>query len=147
MFSTTPKPVTASTGQSLAGYATVVVRLLDRNDNPPRLTVNTYRTPSDVATVPESADPGAFVAHVSATDVDEGPNGKVDCRLADSEAENYFRLERIGTTTTKGAKGVHTEDKVEGVEYKLATRVKLDREERVRHLVGIVCRDFRGTPV
>ncbi len=75
------------------GFATVVVRVLDANDTPPR-----FGRPSYSAVVPENAPAGTRVLRVGATDPDEGPGGQVvysfpegsDAVRADKQFPRHF---------------------------------------------------------
>jgi len=66
--------------------ATVTVEVTDVNDNAPEVTTVDSLTPPDDgraadALVPENARVGAFVAHLSVEDVDDGDGGLFDCHL------------------------------------------------------------------
>ncbi|XP_064135839.1 protocadherin alpha-9-like [Loxodonta africana] len=78
----------------LAGHCTVLVDVVDANDNAPELTVKTLWLP-----VKEDAHPGTVIALVSVTDRDEGVNGQVTCSLTPrvpfklvSTFKNYYSL-------------------------------------------------------
>jgi hypothetical protein len=133
---------------SLMGYATVRIRVVDRNDNAPRVVVNTFRSPQDVAVISESAATGTFVAYVTASDADAGSNGMVTCSIRSvSDEETYvdgddirvnndgnrFRLEMMSSSTSAV------------VEYRLVTASGLDRERTRRHVISVACRDLAGS--
>uniref|UniRef100_A0A8C8S8B6 Cadherin domain-containing protein n=1 Tax=Pelusios castaneus TaxID=367368 RepID=A0A8C8S8B6_9SAUR len=61
----------------MAGQCTIVVQVLDVNDNAPELAVTSLSLP-----VPEDAPPGTVVALISVSDRDSGDNGKVTCSIA-----------------------------------------------------------------
>ncbi|XP_067422654.1 protocadherin alpha-3-like [Emydura macquarii macquarii] len=61
----------------LAGHCTVLVQVLDVNDNAPELAVTSLSLP-----VPEDAPPGTVVALLSVSDRDSGDNGKVTCSIS-----------------------------------------------------------------
>uniref|UniRef100_A0A8C8SVR7 Cadherin domain-containing protein n=1 Tax=Pelusios castaneus TaxID=367368 RepID=A0A8C8SVR7_9SAUR len=61
----------------LAGHCTIMVEVLDVNDNAPELAVTSLSLP-----VPEDAPPGTVVALISVSDRDSGDNGKVTCSIA-----------------------------------------------------------------
>ena len=116
--------------------ATVTVEVTDINDNAPEITVDSLSavtTPGGHAadaTVLENARIGAFVAHISVEDVDEGDGGLFDCHLEahDTAAERTFQLRRLYDT-----------------EFALTTSATLDRESRDAYNVTVVCTD-RGQP-
>ncbi|XP_065266043.1 protocadherin alpha-3-like [Emys orbicularis] len=60
----------------LTGHCTLVVEVLDVNDNAPELAVTSLSLP-----VPEDAAPGTVVALISVSDRDSGVNGKVTCSI------------------------------------------------------------------
>jgi len=64
--------------------ATVVVHVLDVNDNAPEVTIHTLSGSPGIAEVSENASLGSFVAHVSVIDADASFNGRVNCTLSDS---------------------------------------------------------------
>lgn len=116
--------------EPLTSEVTVVIRVEDVNDCPPDVVVNTLSTSgSAVATVPEDATPGTFVAHLVVTDRDSGQNGMTDC-LMTSQSADTFRLERL----------------YEETEYQLVTTRGLDREQRAEYQLQVVCTD-RGLPI
>ncbi|XP_021562967.1 LOW QUALITY PROTEIN: protocadherin alpha-6-like [Carlito syrichta] len=60
----------------LAGHCTVLVEVVDANDNAPQLTVKTLLLP-----IKEDAQLGTAIALISVTDLDSGANGQVTCSL------------------------------------------------------------------
>jgi len=74
--------------------AAVVVRIIDVNDCPPTISVNTLASRGGVGTavaeVPENLPRGTFVAHVTVADADSGKFGRVDCNITDAD----FALQR-----------------------------------------------------
>ncbi|KAG6923967.1 protocadherin alpha 2 [Chelydra serpentina] len=60
----------------MAGHCTILVEILDVNDNAPELAVTSFLLP-----VPEDSPPGTVVALVSVSDRDSGDNGKVTCSI------------------------------------------------------------------
>jgi len=121
--------VTASDGGSplLSAFTRLTVRVLDLNDNEPRVVV-TPASPDKRLTVAENSEARTFVAYVSATDEDVGSAGKVDCYVA---AGGQFRLEPL----YGGAES----------EYKLLTATAFDRELQPTAPVTLTCSD-RGQP-
>ena len=107
---------------SIPADATVIVRIQDINDNQPKITVNTLAaTGTSSAEVLENAAPGLFVAHLTVMDPDDGINGEFNCTLND----NSFDLQLLYET-----------------EYKIVTRIPLDREKQDEYSLAIVCEDF-----
>uniref|UniRef100_A0A8C6CES2 Protocadherin alpha 11 n=1 Tax=Moschus moschiferus TaxID=68415 RepID=A0A8C6CES2_MOSMO len=79
---------------SLTGHCTVLVEVLDANDNAPKLTIKTLWLP-----VKEDAQLGTIIALISVIDGDEGENGQVTCSLTPhvpfklvSTFKNYYSL-------------------------------------------------------
>jgi len=104
--------------EAVSADAAVIVRVSDVNDNVPRIFINTLlASDTDVATVPEDAQPETFVAHVLVADPDSGDNGRVSCLL--NAPRNYFRLKPMY-----------------GAEYQVVTFGEpLDRETTDRYLL------------
>nr|XP_055187537.1 protocadherin alpha-7 isoform X2 [Nyctereutes procyonoides] len=78
----------------LAGHCTVLVQVLDANDNAPELTVTSLSLP-----ISENAQPGTVITLISVSDRDSGANGQVTCSLAPqgpfklvSTFKNYYSL-------------------------------------------------------
>ncbi|XP_057644552.1 protocadherin alpha-7 isoform X4 [Chionomys nivalis] len=78
----------------LIGHCTVLVEVIDANDNAPQLTIKTLWLP-----VKEDAQLGKVIALISVTDVDAGANGQVTCSLTPqvpfklvSTFKNYYSL-------------------------------------------------------
>nr|XP_035142107.2 protocadherin alpha-9 isoform X4 [Callithrix jacchus] len=78
----------------LAGHCTVLVEVVDVNDNAPQLTIKTLSVP-----VKEDAQLGTVIALISVTDVDADTNGQVTCSLTPyvpfklvSTFKNYYSL-------------------------------------------------------
>ncbi|XP_065409715.1 protocadherin alpha-8 [Chrysemys picta bellii] len=62
--------------QPMTGQCSVLLHVLDVNDNAPELAVTSLSLP-----VPEDAAPGTVVALISVSDRDSGDNGKVTCSI------------------------------------------------------------------
>uniref|UniRef100_A0A8C4YF28 Cadherin domain-containing protein n=1 Tax=Gopherus evgoodei TaxID=1825980 RepID=A0A8C4YF28_9SAUR len=62
--------------QPMTGQCSVLLHVLDVNDNAPELVVTSLSLP-----VPEDAPPGTVVALISVSDRDSGDNGKVTCSI------------------------------------------------------------------
>ncbi|XP_029402625.1 protocadherin alpha-7-like [Mus pahari] len=78
----------------LIGHCTVLVEVVDANDNAPHLNVKTLWLP-----VKEDAQLGKIIALISVTDLDSGVNGQVTCSLTNhvpfklvSTFKNYYSL-------------------------------------------------------
>lgn len=78
----------------MAGHCTVLVEILDANDNAPEVTVTSLSLP-----VPEDAPLGTVIALISVSDRDSGANGQVTCSLSPhapfklvSTFKNYYSL-------------------------------------------------------
>ncbi|XP_047411593.1 protocadherin alpha-9 isoform X4 [Sciurus carolinensis] len=78
----------------LAGHCTVLVEVVDTNDNVPQLTVKTILLP-----IKEDSQLGTVIALISVTDLDAGVNGQVTCSLMPhvpfklvSTFKNYYSL-------------------------------------------------------
>ncbi|CAH7007101.1 Pcdha8 [Phodopus roborovskii] len=78
----------------LIGHCTVLVEVLDANDNAPQLVVKTLWLP-----IKEDAQLGKVIALISVTDLDSGVNGQVTCSLSShapfklvSTFKNYYSL-------------------------------------------------------
>ncbi len=112
---------------SIPADCVVIIRVIDVNDNPPHITVNTLdATGTDIADVIESSDSGSFVAHLIVTDPDNGPNGQFNCSLND----NHFRLQQMFAT-----------------EYKVVSHGILDREGQTEFNLAILCQDSGVPPL
>ncbi|XP_062986174.1 protocadherin alpha-3-like isoform X5 [Elgaria multicarinata webbii] len=79
----------------LSGHCTILLEILDVNDNAPEMSLKSMLVP-----VPEDSSPGAVVALISVSDRDSGANGQVSCSLQPmglpfklvSTFKNYFSL-------------------------------------------------------
>ncbi|ELR53196.1 Protocadherin alpha-7, partial [Bos mutus] len=78
----------------LTGHCTVLVEVLDANDNPPVLTVTSLSLP-----ISENAQPGTVITLINVSDRDSGANGQVTCSLTPhvpfklvSTFKNYYSL-------------------------------------------------------
>uniref|UniRef100_A0A8D0WW11 Cadherin domain-containing protein n=1 Tax=Sus scrofa TaxID=9823 RepID=A0A8D0WW11_PIG len=83
----------------LTGHCTVLVEVVDANDNAPEVTIKTLWLP-----VKEDAQLGTVIALISVIDRDSGANGQVTCSLAPqvpfklvSTFKNYYSLVLDGT--------------------------------------------------
>ncbi|KAI2539305.1 protocadherin alpha 6 [Homo sapiens] len=78
----------------MAGHCTVLVRILDKNDNVPEIALTSLSLP-----VREDAQFGTVIALISVNDLDSGANGQVNCSLTPhvpfklvSTFKNYYSL-------------------------------------------------------
>ncbi|XP_055286327.1 LOW QUALITY PROTEIN: protocadherin alpha-6-like [Moschus berezovskii] len=78
----------------MAGHCTVLVKVLDKNDNVPQIALTSLSLP-----VREDAQFGTVIALISVSDLDSGPNGQVTCSLRPdvpfklvSTFKNYYSL-------------------------------------------------------
>ncbi len=111
---------------SLTTLAKVIIQVLDVNDNPPRITVNSL-TPSGSVEIPEGEEPGSLVAHISVEDQDSGSGGEFTCGIDNPKF------------TTQQLYG--------GIEYKVVTVDQLDREEQDSYELTFTCSDLGDPPL
>ncbi|XP_059551388.1 protocadherin alpha-10-like [Myotis daubentonii] len=102
------------------GHCTILVEVVDINDNAPELLVTSLSLP-----VPEDALVGTVIALISVTDHDAGVNGQVTCSLT---PQSPFRL----VSTFKNY-------------YSLVLDSALDRESVANYIVEVTARDG-GSP-
>ncbi|NWQ83016.1 PCDGA protein, partial [Columbina picui] len=107
-------------GGELSDTAKVVISVADVNDNAPHILIQ-----SAVNEISEDAPSGTVVALLQVQDRDSGPNGEVQCSIAESLP---FRLEKS------------FEDY-----YRLVTARELDREQVSEYNVTVRATDF-GSP-
>ena len=103
----------------------VVINIIDVNDHAPRIIVNSL-TPSGKVEVPENAEQGQFVAHLTVEDIDAGQNGLVTCKTENE----HFDVELMYTN-----------------EYKVITKEPCDRETSDIVNVMITCSDKAEDPL
>ncbi|XP_061045692.1 protocadherin beta-3-like isoform X1 [Eubalaena glacialis] len=111
--------IEAKDGGGLSGKSTVIVQVVDVNDNPPELTLSSITSP-----IPENS-PETVVAVFSVSDLDSGDNGKMVCSI---ENDLPFILK----------------PSVENF-YTLVSEGELDREIRAEYNITITVTDM-GTP-
>ncbi|XP_044081980.1 protocadherin beta-3 [Neovison vison] len=111
--------IEAKDGGGLSGKTTVIVQVVDVNDNPPELTLSSITSP-----IPENS-PETVVAVFSVSDPDSGDNGRIMCSIDNNlpfvlkpSVENFYTL------LSKGA---------------------LDRESQAEYNITITVTDL-GTP-
>ncbi|KAM4875288.1 protocadherin alpha-8 isoform 1-T1 [Thomomys bottae] len=106
----------------MAGHCTVLVKVLDRNDNAPRVALTSLSLP-----VQEDAQLGTIIALISVSDLDSGVNGQVTCSLTPSVP---FKL----VSTFKN-------------HYSLVLDSALDRESVSAYEVVVTARDGGSPPL
>ncbi|XP_074840709.1 protocadherin-8-like [Carettochelys insculpta] len=113
----------------LAATCRVIVRLVDVNDNAPGISIRPLSgapAGAGVAYVSEAAARDSFVALVSTSDRDSGPNGQVRCALYGHE---HFALQRAYADS-----------------YVLVTAAPLDRERLAEYNLTLVAEDLGSPP-
>ncbi|XP_034400104.1 protocadherin alpha-8-like [Cyclopterus lumpus] len=101
----------------LATQKSVIIKILDINDNAPEIEVTSFSR-----SIPENCRPGTTVALISVNDLDSGLNGKVICSIGEDVP---FAL------------SPSLQDKM----YSLVTKSPLDRERRSKYDVTIIAKD------
>ncbi|XP_045060982.1 protocadherin alpha-3-like isoform X21 [Coregonus clupeaformis] len=96
---------------------TVIIRIVDVNDNAPEIEVTSFSN-----SIPEDSRPGTTVALISVNDLDSGLNGKVLCSLIE---DNPFKLTQS----------------LQDSMYSVATNSPLDREKQSEYDLTIVAKD------
>ncbi|KAM4795127.1 protocadherin-8-like [Rhinophrynus dorsalis] len=114
-----PNPLTAT--------CKVIVHIIDVNDNAPVITITPLTSISaGVAYITEAAAKESFVALISTTDRDSGPNGQVQCTLYGHE---HFKLQQA------------YEDS-----FMIVTTSVLDREKIAEYNLTVVAEDLGSPP-
>ncbi|XP_012583212.1 PREDICTED: protocadherin gamma-A10-like [Condylura cristata] len=106
----------------MVGHCTVLVEILDENDNSPQVFVTTLALP-----VPEDAQVGTVIALIRVSDRDSGTNGKVTCSLTPNVP---FKL----VSTFKN-------------HYSLLLASALDRESVSNYALVVTARDGGSPPL
>ncbi|XP_074505058.1 protocadherin alpha-3-like isoform X15 [Sebastes fasciatus] len=101
----------------ISTYKTVIIKVIDLNDNPPEIEVTSYSK-----SVPEDSRIGTTVALISVNDLDSGLNGKVSC----------FIREDVPFAISPSL-----QDNM----YAIVTKSQLDREEKYFYELTIVAKD------
>ncbi|XP_032952932.1 protocadherin beta-18-like [Rhinolophus ferrumequinum] len=112
--------IQAIDGGSLSGKSTILVQVVDVNDNPPEIVIASLTSP-----IPENSTPEMVVAVFSVRDQDSDDNGRMVCSIQDN-------LPFLLKPTYKNF-------------YTLVTERPLDRETRTEYNITITVTDL-GTP-
>uniref|UniRef100_A0A8C3WDJ2 Protocadherin beta 14 n=1 Tax=Catagonus wagneri TaxID=51154 RepID=A0A8C3WDJ2_9CETA len=112
--------IQATDGGGLSGKSTILVSVVDVNDNPPEIVITSLSSP-----VQENSSPNIVVAVFSLRDQDSGDNGRMACSVQDD-------LPFLLKPTFKNF-------------YTLVTERPLDRESRAEYNITITATDM-GTP-
>nr|XP_033783599.1 protocadherin gamma-B1-like [Geotrypetes seraphini] len=112
--------VEAKDGGGLASHSTVIIDVVDENDNAPEITLRSLST-----TIPEDSPPGTVIALIKVDDLDNGENGEVVCHI-----QNEFPVKLTSSSRNY---------------YKIITDRALDREQISEYNVTIVATD-KGNP-
>ncbi|XP_065131116.1 protocadherin gamma-A4-like isoform X14 [Paramisgurnus dabryanus] len=91
-------PIRANDGQGLATYSTVLINVVDANDNAPVIIIKSLNSP-----VPENASPGTEVGIINVQDRDSENNGQVRCSIQQNvpfklvpSIKNYYSVVTTG---------------------------------------------------
>ncbi|XP_071313468.1 protocadherin alpha-13-like isoform X17 [Trachinotus anak] len=109
-----------ATDKGLAPLSTqksVIIRVIDVNDNSPEIEVTSFSS-----SIPEDSRPGTTVALISVNDLDSGLNGKVICSIGEDVP---FAL------------SPSLQDKM----YSLVTKSPLDREKQSQYIITVIAQD------
>ncbi|XP_068963506.1 protocadherin beta-2-like [Petaurus breviceps papuanus] len=130
--------IQATDGGDLSGECTVIIQVIDLNDNPPELIISSLTSP-----IPENS-PETVVAVFSVSDLDSGENGKVVCSIQDDlpfalkpSVENFYTL------VTEGAL-----DRESRAEYKITITVTDLGSPRLKseHSITVLISDVNDNP-
>ena len=109
-------------------YCTVIVEIIDTNDNPPLIEVSFIES-GDTLVLPEDVAIGSFAAFVSITDADLGPAGQLEAHL---DGESDFALEIVDPESHR---------------YIIKTVRPLDRERISEYTLTLRARDHGVPPL
>ncbi|XP_062855934.1 protocadherin-18b isoform X2 [Trichomycterus rosablanca] len=111
---------------SIPGHCKIIVKVVDINDNKPKININLMtQGKEEVAYISEAAPVDTFIALVRVDDSDSGLNGEVTCKL---HGHGHFRLQKTYENN-----------------YMILTNVSLDREKRSEYSLTIIAEDH-GSP-
>ncbi|XP_075132029.1 protocadherin gamma-B4-like [Leptodactylus fuscus] len=108
--------VEATDGGGLVAKCTVIIQIVDVNDNAPEIIILSLLTP-----IPEDSPPGTLVTLINIKDLDSGKNGEVTCQISD-----------LLTFTLKPSSNNY---------YKVVTASHLDREVNSTYNITITAED------
>ncbi|KAM8971905.1 protocadherin gamma-B4-like [Pelodytes ibericus] len=114
--------VEATDGGGLVTQCTILIQIVDVNDNAPEIQLVSLTTP-----IPEDSLPGTVVAVILVNDLDSERNGEVTCQIAETP---LFKI--IPTSTSY---------------YKLVTSHSIDREAKSIYNVTIIAKDEGSPPL
>ncbi|KAM3924868.1 protocadherin gamma-B7-like [Leptodactylus fuscus] len=96
--------VEAVDGGGLVTQCSVLIQIVDLNDNAPEITIASLSTP-----ISEDSAPGTLVALINVKDLDSGKYGDVNCYITDTQAlkllpssNNYYKLITAGLLDREG---------------------------------------------
>ncbi|XP_053313621.1 protocadherin-8-like [Spea bombifrons] len=111
----------------LTATCKIIVHIIDVNDNAPDISITPLTSiSSGVAYITEAAAKDSFVALISTTDRDSGPNGQVHCTLY---GHDHFKLQQA------------YEDS-----FMIVTTSPLDREKIAEYNLTVVAEDLGSPP-
>ncbi|XP_030224153.1 protocadherin-12 isoform X2 [Gadus morhua] len=111
---------------AIPSHCKLQIKLMDINDNAPRIHITWTPPDSPVATVREGAPRDTFLALVMVSDADSGDNGKVNAFI--QEGSGPFHLKKI-----------------HGDNYMIVTNGSLDREKHMQYNISLLAKDH-GDP-
>ncbi|XP_068133866.1 protocadherin gamma-B5-like isoform X48 [Hyperolius riggenbachi] len=114
--------IEAKDGGGLVAKCTVLIQIVDINDNAPEILIASLSTP-----IPEDTLPGTLVALINVKDLDSGKFGEVTCQLTD-----MFPLKLIQSSNNY---------------YKLVTTNYLDREKNSTYNITLSAEDEGSPPL
>ncbi|XP_029957763.1 protocadherin-12 isoform X2 [Salarias fasciatus] len=113
---------------AIPSHCKVHVKLMDVNDNAPRIRMTWTPPNSPAATVLEGAPVDTFLALVTVSDADSGENGAVN--LVIKKGSGPFHLKKI-----------------HGDNYMIVTKDRLDRENVMQYNITLIARDEGSPPL
>ncbi|XP_053319441.1 protocadherin gamma-B2-like isoform X39 [Spea bombifrons] len=86
--------VEAKDGGGLVAHCTILIQVIDVNDNAPEIVIKSLFTP-----IPEDSETGTLIALLYVNDLDSGKNGDVTCQIKETlpltliiSSNNYYKL-------------------------------------------------------
>ncbi|KAM9833998.1 protocadherin-12 isoform X1 [Syngnathus typhle] len=113
---------------SVPSHCKLHVKLVDVNDNAPRIHMTWTQPSSPAAMVLEGAPAGTFLALVMVSDADSGENGKVTAMMQHGSGPFHIK-------------------KIHGENYMIETAGVLDREEVMEYNITLVAQDYGDPPL